>query len=48
MSAAVLLVILTFSGVVLPAVWSRDKDRRRAAVCVLRLLLDFFREWREY
>ena len=38
-----LLVILVFSGVVLPAVWSRKRTRRAAAAKVLRWLLDFFR-----
>lgn len=38
-----LLVILMFSGVVLPAVWSRKRTRRAAAAEVLQQLLDFFR-----
>jgi hypothetical protein len=39
----VLLGILVFSGVVLPAVWSRKRTRRAAAAEVLQQLLDFFR-----
>lgn len=33
------MVLLLVLGVVLPAVWARDRDRRQAAAMVLRLLL---------
>lgn len=35
-----LVLVLIFAGVVWPAVWSRDQQRRRAAARVLRQLLD--------
>lgn len=37
------LALLTFGFVVLPAVWSRHPDRRRAAAAVLKILLTFLR-----
>jgi hypothetical protein len=36
---AVLCLILFAALVVFPAVWSTDKDRRKAALAVLKLLL---------
>ena len=36
------LIVLLFVGVVWPAVWSRDRQRRKAAASVLRELLDAF------
>jgi hypothetical protein len=45
--ALIVLLILTISGlVVLPAVWSRNPSRRRAAYKVLDLILMFFRSTR--
>jgi hypothetical protein len=40
--AGVLLAMI-FVFVVLPAVWSRNRDRREAAYSVLELILRFFR-----
>lgn len=37
-----LVVVLLFLGVVWPAVWSRDRQRRKAAASVLHQLLDAF------
>ncbi|MCO6004244.1 hypothetical protein NE236_04560 [Actinoallomurus purpureus] len=42
---AVLVVLVLVAVVVLPAVWSRDAERRHAALTVLRLLL---RHWSEH
>jgi hypothetical protein len=39
----VILVAMIFIFVVLPAVWSRSRDRREAAYSVLDLILRFFR-----
>lgn len=36
------LVVLLFLGVVWPAVWSRDRQRRKAAASVLHQLLSAF------
>ncbi|HEX2296972.1 MAG TPA: hypothetical protein VHH34_00390 [Pseudonocardiaceae bacterium] len=36
------VIVLLVVGVVWPAVWSRDRQRRKAAVNVLRELLDAF------
>ena len=48
MSAATgaLFVVLVFSGVVLPAIWSSKRARRAAAAGVLQQILDFVRAWR--
>ncbi|TDD29758.1 hypothetical protein E1287_30400 [Actinomadura sp. KC06] len=40
----VLLLLVLIAVVLVPAVWSRDPDRRSAALTVLRLLL---RHWSE-
>lgn len=45
--ALIFLLILAISGlVVLPAVWSKNPSRRRAAYAVLDRILKFFRPTR--
>lgn len=39
--AAAIAFILIFAGVVLPAVWSRERSRRDAAVVVLQKILRY-------
>jgi hypothetical protein len=39
-AALTVLALLIYAGIALPAVWSRDPERRKAAASVLRQILN--------
>jgi hypothetical protein len=43
---AVIMFVLVYAGVVLPAVWSARPERRAAAAAVLQLIADLLRRSR--
>jgi hypothetical protein len=40
-AVTVLFAILIFAGVIMPAIWSRNRARRTAAAAVLQQILNF-------